>query len=173
LQHEGSEARLFHLMVAKARLRDHIYFASDATAAAELGVSRRTIIRWRQRLEEQGLIERIGKRKIGRCKATIVYTFPAGVKRLRKPPKPSDPEHAAYLRSPHWRAVRERYKSKRPWVCGVCPRTNRLHLHHLTYERLGRERLSDLIPLCRTHHMRAHRREANGAPLRTAHLVGR
>lgn len=69
-------------MVGKARFQDRLYFCSDGTAARGLGVSRQTIIRARVRLEDAGRIMREGKRKIGPCKATIVYSFPAGRPRL-------------------------------------------------------------------------------------------
>ncbi len=61
-----------------------------------------------------------------------------------------------YLRSPRWRATRRRYKAQRPWACYVCGTTFRLHLHHRTYARLGREKLDDLVPLCHDHHKRVH-----------------
>jgi DNA-binding Lrp family transcriptional regulator len=63
-------------MVERARFRDRLYFCSDSTAAGELGISRRTVIRARARLEEAGRIVRQGRRKIGGCKATVVYFLP-------------------------------------------------------------------------------------------------
>lgn len=35
-------------------------------------------------------------------------------------------------------------------------------LHHKTYKRLGEERLTDLLPLCRLHHDLAHDLEQEG-----------
>jgi hypothetical protein len=69
-------------MVEKARFRDRLYFCSDGTAAAALGVSRQTILRARARLEKTGRIVRQGKRKIGGCRTTVVYGFPSGRLRL-------------------------------------------------------------------------------------------
>lgn len=64
-------------------------------------------------------------------------------------------EYRAYLRSAHWRRVKERYRaSKLPQAC-FCGET-RVDLHHKTYKRIGRERLSDLTPLCRAHHDEEH-----------------
>ncbi len=51
-------------------------------------------------------------------------------------------------------------------MCGT--KTN-LHLHHRTYKRLGRERLNDLVPLCKAHHEQAHQRVRAGARLWNAH----
>lgn len=65
-------------------------------------------------------------------------------------------DYQRYLRSRAWRATRKRYReSGRPQVCAVCGNP-RYELHHLTYARLGRERLDDLQPLCRRHHIAAH-----------------
>lgn len=69
--------------------------------------------------------------------------------------------YADYLKSPAWRDVRERYiASDLPQVC-MCGATS-WELHHTTYERVGRERLDDLIPLCRTCHADAHALESAG-----------
>jgi hypothetical protein len=65
--------------------------------------------------------------------------------------------YATYIRSAEWQAVRERYRaSKMPQACVVCGKWQ-VELHHRTYIRLGRERLTDLMPLCREHHKEAHR----------------
>ena len=62
-----------------------------------------------------------------------------------------------YLYSDHWQKLRERYRaSKLPQVCFVCWDPN-VDLHHKTYRRLGEEKLTDLLPLCRLHHDLAHK----------------
>jgi hypothetical protein len=67
-----------------------------------------------------------------------------------------------YLRAPHWRQVRARYRaSDQPQDC-MCGETEGLHLHHLTYERLGAEALTDLTPLCPTCHAMIHVLERRG-----------
>ncbi len=62
-----------------------------------------------------------------------------------------------YLASDHWISVKKRYRaSKRPQECVSC--SDILYqLHHTTYERLGREWLKDLIPLCDGCHGKFHR----------------
>ena len=61
-----------------------------------------------------------------------------------------------YLASDHWQALKERYRaSQRPQKC-LCCGSEKYELHHTTYERLGREWLKDLIPLCRQHHEDYH-----------------
>lgn len=71
-------------------------------------------------------------------------------------------DYAHYLRSPHWKQIRGRYRATR-WlpqecICGE-PRTD---LHHMTYERVGAERLEDLIALCRNCHVMVHALERRG-----------
>jgi hypothetical protein len=65
---------------------------------------------------------------------------------------------ASYLASEWWAEVRARFNAdpNTPHACAVCG-TPRYQLHHRTYERLGAERLSDLLPLCSTHHEALHR----------------
>jgi hypothetical protein len=64
-----------------------------------------------------------------------------------------------YLKSPRWRKFVQMWPvlSGRPKACAVpgC-RRKRIQLHHLTYQRLGRERARDVMPLCGTCHKRLH-----------------
>jgi hypothetical protein len=54
--------------------------------------------------------------------------------------------------------------------CFVCWETP-CQLHHWTYERLGNERLEDLVWLCRRHHQGVHTaHEQKDAPLHRAHV---
>ncbi len=66
--------------------------------------------------------------------------------------------YAEYLASEHWQDVRRLYReSDRPQRCRCGARG--AHLHHLTYERLGAELLTDLLLLCQPCHERIHRAE--------------
>lgn len=42
--------------------------------------------------------------------------------------------------------------------CRGCGTVDNLHVHHLTYERLGRELLTDLVTLCAGCHRKQHGR---------------
>ncbi len=56
-----------------------------------------------------------------------------------------------YLRSPEWRRKRARRLKLDRNACQKCGATSkeyRLEVHHLTYERLGDERMEDLQTLC-------------------------
>lgn len=74
-------------------------------------------------------------------------------KRIRKGKKVYYP---AYMQSTAWREKKSEYRKHgqyqecylcgRPWFRGI-------ELHHRTYERLGREELSDLVPVCPEHHV--------------------
>ena len=54
-----------------------------------------------------------------------------------------------YLKSARWQVKRQQvfaFYGKRCYAC--YKRAKVLHVHHLTYARLGRENMRDLIPLC-------------------------
>ena len=91
------------------------------------------------------------------------------------------PEYIAYLRSPEWAARRAEALDAADHQCEgfrdwgdderafwdpeydfrfECGRTDRLSVHHVTYERLGHEEPSDLMVLCPNCHTEAdeHRR---------------
>ena len=63
------------------------------------------------------------------------------------------------MQSTAWKRKKASYwKSKYPKVCYVCGkgRHKGMHLHHRTYVRLTRERLSDLVPVCKSCHEFIH-----------------
>lgn len=66
-----------------------------------------------------------------------------------------------YLKSRHWMTLRAAYRaSDLPQHC-ICGDWN-VQLHHLTYERVCNERLSDLTPLCPACHQLVHVLEWRG-----------
>lgn len=81
-----------------------------------------------------------------------------------------DPEwYKEYLKTDHWKKVQAEYRSSDlPQFCLICKNT-KFELHHRTYDRIGAEFLSDLVPLCRTHHQKTHDLVKQGAPLWSAH----
>jgi hypothetical protein len=63
----------------------------------------------------------------------------------------------SYLNSEHWEAFRRLYFAKnKPKVCDFCKANKKLDLHHVTYERIGRERLDDVVAICRSCHDEIH-----------------
>jgi hypothetical protein len=66
-------------------------------------------------------------------------------------------EYRAYLESPEWRVRRQWKLDEARNRCEVCNSSEPpIDVHHRTYERLGRERQSDLVVLCRQCHDRFH-----------------
>ena len=67
-------------------------------------------------------------------------------------------DYAIYMRSAKWRKKREaKLKSVSHRCQNIrCKSPLNLEAHHLTYERLGREKLSDLKILCFVCHMETH-----------------
>lgn len=70
-----------------------------------------------------------------------------------------------YLLSDHWKDVKQRFfKSKLiskdkqgNFCCEGCEAINvMLYVHHKTYKRLGKEKLMDLVLLCKECHHKAH-----------------
>lgn len=62
-----------------------------------------------------------------------------------------------YLSSEWWALFRRCYKnSKKQQSCLVCNETH-VELHHVSYSRLGAEKLTDVVPLCRFHHEAVHK----------------
>ncbi len=63
----------------------------------------------------------------------------------------------AYMRSPQWRLVRAQVIERDKGECRMCGARERLTVHHLTYARIFREWLDDLITLCFHCHEKRHR----------------
>lgn len=75
-----------------------------------------------------------------------------------------------YLKTNHWIEFKQKYKaSGKPRFCLIC-KDKRYELHHVTYEFIGKENLTDVVPLCRRHHAQAHKQNKLGVPLAEAHL---
>jgi hypothetical protein len=64
-----------------------------------------------------------------------------------------------YLESPEWDERRSRVLSRARGVCEGCRKEPATQVHHLTYERVGREMLFDLAAVCRDCHDCIHGHE--------------
>ena len=60
--------------------------------------------------------------------------------------------YLAYLKSKKWYNVRLRKFKQDGAICEKCGATENLHVHHLTYDRLFREEMEDLMVFCEKHH---------------------
>lgn len=71
-------------------------------------------------------------------------------------------QYEEYLQSPHWHAVRDRALAYAEHKCQLCYSAKDLQVHHRTYERVGKERPSDLTVLCKACHEKHHDRHHKG-----------
>ena len=66
-------------------------------------------------------------------------------------------QYVDYLKSREWQELRRLVFRFYGGRCALNARhTKHLETHHRTYERLGRERVDDIIVLCRDCHQRYH-----------------
>jgi hypothetical protein len=81
--------------------------------------------------------------------------------------------HAAYMKSPEWAQTRANALAHWGERCAACGETNGLQVDHLTYSRLGREELTDLLVLCAPCHraVTEARRQAGAIPGRQYVIV--
>ena len=100
---------------------------------------------------QNGLVKAISAR---RGRDVDVASLVSMIRQLRRELAKS--EHRRVLESSRWRALRERCLRRSGGRCELCGQDRYLEVHHLTYERAGRERLGDLQVLCRRCHERAH-----------------
>ena len=61
-----------------------------------------------------------------------------------------------YLQTKLWKTIRSRALKNADFSCQICKSTNRLQVHHNTYERLGSELNSDMIVVCDNCHRMIH-----------------
>ena len=67
-------------------------------------------------------------------------------------------DYHAYLKSDEWRQKRD-HRALIDGKCVISGRTEGLNVHHLTYKRVPNERQSDLVTLCRHHHLEIEKRK--------------
>lgn len=66
-------------------------------------------------------------------------------------------DYIDYMESKAWDKKRIKRLKKDSYTCQNCGEKNKpLDVHHKTYERLGHERMSDLVSLCRQCHDETH-----------------
>lgn len=64
--------------------------------------------------------------------------------------------YADYLKTPEWKRQAARAKKRYGGKCALDAKHGAADAHHRTYERRGRERPEDVVPLCRDCHQRHH-----------------
>ena len=68
----------------------------------------------------------------------------------------STEDKQAYLDSPKWQELRSKVLKRDNNRCVNCNSESNLNCHHITYNRLGNEKLNDLVILCQPCHSRLH-----------------
>lgn len=63
-----------------------------------------------------------------------------------------------YLKSNHWKNKRKAFFKVNKRECEHCGKTEKLHVHHKTYARVGNEKLTDLMCLCEYCHNKEHKK---------------
>ena len=64
--------------------------------------------------------------------------------------------YAEYLNSEEWKQKRSKVRRRARGWCERCKVGARADVHHLTYERVGHEELTDLVAVCRECHEFLH-----------------
>lgn len=64
----------------------------------------------------------------------------------------ADFDYQTYLASREWSLLREHVRERSRNRCEHCLNAPQQAVHHLTYERIGRERLDDLLAVCNPCH---------------------
>jgi hypothetical protein len=70
----------------------------------------------------------------------------------------SKKEYDKYLNTEHWRNLRLKIAEQRNYKCEKCKKIVRksYHIHHLTYDNIGKEKDEDLMFLCEKCHNEIH-----------------
>ena len=72
-----------------------------------------------------------------------------------------------YMKSKEWKQLKafRMMIAKRTCECEGCNNKTNLHLHHITYIRLGHESIADLCILSNIHHQQVHHKVGYGREL--------
>lgn len=65
-------------------------------------------------------------------------------------------DYAEYLKSDKWIQRRDLIREQRKF-CEICRSDKDLHVHHITYENLGKEKDDDLVLVCKDCHYAIHK----------------
>lgn len=68
------------------------------------------------------------------------------------PERPANFDYQRYLASREWSLLKEQVRKRSNGTCERCHLADHQDTHHLTYERIGRESLNDLLGICRPCH---------------------
>lgn len=66
-------------------------------------------------------------------------------------------QYNQYMNSYQWEVTKKKYYSRHGKECRACKTNLDLHVHHLSYDKLGAEEDTDLVCLCQKCHNYVHR----------------
>lgn len=66
-------------------------------------------------------------------------------------------DYQKYLQSAEWKELRRQVILRAKGTCERCKEWPVVNVHHLTYERLGKELLEDLLGVCTKCHREFHK----------------
>ena len=67
-------------------------------------------------------------------------------------------EHSKYIKSAQWKKKRIQALDHHGKACACCGSNNQVEVHHISYLNCpGNEKMTDLIPLCKSHHQLVHK----------------
>lgn len=72
-------------------------------------------------------------------------------------------EYENHIKSPEWRAFREKAFEYYGRECGSCGSRHNLHVHHKHYKNIFHEEIADVMILCEPCHMEVHKRPSKTA----------
>ena len=90
------------------------------------------------------------------CMPPPVKTPPQPMKKRRARKRRTREWYKAYRKTPHWKAKRAQALKELGRVCYGCGSKEHLVVHHLNYDHLYGERMSDLRILCKACHEAEH-----------------
>lgn len=67
--------------------------------------------------------------------------------------------YAKYINSLAWQDKRTKRLKRDGYKCQICGTGKNLTVHHITYERFGCEKMTDLVTLCKKCHAKVHERD--------------
>lgn len=110
-----------------------------------------------------GQVMQLAPRDLARIVRNEIATPTAAAALITLTNKALEPQlinYAEYLQSDGWKERRQRKLEQAGHRCQRCESRSRLHVHHLTYQRLGKEHPDDLMVLCHRCHAAEHGKPA-------------
>lgn len=137
------------IAAVNATMQKHPGYCVDKWGEIEAAVCRQLCGEQYRHIETDWIREKaVTLRKAGK-----LASINGGAK--RKAYREPSGEYAAYLKSDHWKNFRLEVLAFWGGRCAIC-RDIAKDVHHNTYQRIGAERMTDAIPLCRPCHKRVH-----------------